>query len=195
MYVTTAPLLEDAIWSNIGEESAQKTKMKVVTFLLMLVILGISYVVLHFGMVMADKEDRKTINASEKFWSTFIALLIVALALIFRAFMNKLADMRRPNTQTSRTLFIVSATVIYHFIYFLILPTLYFVAADEQRSRKLYSISYQALNFLVVQLLIAGFDLFYCCWDRGRNKIFSKGREGLCQKEMHKVLTSPRFAL
>lgn len=95
----------------------------------MLVILGISYVVLHFGMIMADKEDRKTINVGEKFWSTFIALLIVALALIFRAFMNKLADMRRPNTKTSRTLFIVSTTVIYHFIYFLILPTIYFVAA------------------------------------------------------------------
>ena len=99
MYVTTVPLLEDAIWANIGGEAAQKTEMKVGTFLLMLVILGLSYVVLHFGMVMADKEDRKTINASEKFWSMFIALLIVALALIFRAFINKLADMRRPNTQ------------------------------------------------------------------------------------------------
>lgn len=143
----------------------------------MLAILGISYVVLHYGMVMADKQDRKTINSGEKLWSTFMALFIIAMALVFRAFMNKLADMRRPNTQTSRTLFIVSTTVVYHFIYFLILPTLYFVATDDdERSRKLYSISYQALNFLVIQFLIAGFDLFYCCWDRGRSKILAKGK-------------------
>lgn len=109
--------------------------------------------------------------------------------------MNKLADMRRSNTKTSRTLFIVSTTVIYHFIYFLILPTFYFVAAKDDRSKKLFSISYQALNFLIVQLIIAGFDLFYCCWDRGRTKIFAHGKKGLCQKELHKVLTSPRFAL
>lgn len=95
----------------------------------MLVILGISYVVLHFGMVMADKDDKKSINIKEKSWSTFIALLVVALALVFRAFMNKLADMRKSSTKTARTLFIVSTTVIYHFIYFLILPTFYFVTA------------------------------------------------------------------
>ena len=28
----------------------------------MIVILGISYVVLHFGMVVADKEDKKSIS-------------------------------------------------------------------------------------------------------------------------------------
>jgi hypothetical protein len=104
--------------------------MKVVTFLLMTTILGISYVVLHFGMIMADKDDKKSINIKEKSWSTFISLLVVFMALVFRAFMNKLADMRKSNTKTSRTLFIVSTTVIYHFIYFLIVPTFYFVAAD-----------------------------------------------------------------
>lgn len=36
--------------------------MKLVTFLLMITILGITYVVLHFGMVMADKVDKKSIN-------------------------------------------------------------------------------------------------------------------------------------
>lgn len=119
-------------------------------------------------------------------WSTFIALTIVALALVFRGFMNKLADMRRSNTKTSRTLFIVSTTVIYHFIYFLIIPTIYFVTADEdERSLKLFSVSYQALNFIIVQLLIVAFDMFYCCWDRGRTKILGKGRPGLCQKQIH----------
>jgi hypothetical protein len=109
--------------------------------------------------------------------------------------MNKLADMRKSNTQTSRTLFIVSTTVIYHFIYFLIVPTFYFVAAQEDRSKKLFSISYQALNFIIIQLLIAGFDVFYCCWDKKRTKILGKGKKGLCQREMHKVLTTPRFII
>lgn len=62
MYVTTAPLLEDAIWENLGEEARQKTRMKVITFLYMVVILGISYVVLHFGMVKADRDDKKSVN-------------------------------------------------------------------------------------------------------------------------------------
>ena len=122
--------------------------------------------------------------------------MIVALALVFRSFMNKLADMRKPNTKTSRTLFIVSTTVVYHFIYFLIIPTIYFRTADEEeRSLKLFSISYQALNFMIVQFLIVAFDLFYCCWDKNRTKILGKGAAGMCQKQVHQALTSPRFAI
>ena len=61
MYVTPAPIMEDIMWENIGEESRQKTKMNVITFLLLLVILGISYVLLRWGLILADKSDRKNI--------------------------------------------------------------------------------------------------------------------------------------
>jgi hypothetical protein len=62
-------------------------------------------------------------------WNVIIANIIMTLmvpvALTFRQLMNKLSEMRRPNTQTNRTMFIVITTVLFHFIYYIIIPTFY----------------------------------------------------------------------
>jgi len=46
--------------------------------------------------------------------------------------MNKLSDMRNPNTYTSRTMFIVITTVLFHFIYYIVIPTIYFALAEDR---------------------------------------------------------------
>ena len=63
-------------------------------------------------------------------WNTILVYIIltilVIIALTFRQLMDQLSEMRLPNTQTSRTMFIVLTTVLFHFIYYLIIPTIYF---------------------------------------------------------------------
>jgi drug/metabolite transporter (DMT)-like permease len=105
--------------------------MKVITFFIMVGLLGVSYAILDGGLNLADVDDKSNIPATRKIISTLMALAVVALALCFRAAMNVLSEMRHPNTQTSKTMFIVCTTVIYHFLYFLIIPTIFFFNAQQ----------------------------------------------------------------
>ena len=61
-----------------------------------------------------------------------ILTILVVIALTFRYLMNQLSEMRHPNTQTSRTMFIVLTTVLFHFIYYIIIPTFYFWLAQDR---------------------------------------------------------------
>lgn len=164
-YADPMPRSEEIFWQYVGKESRQKAPMKVLTVFMMIGLLGISYLILGKTLNTQDLDKDNELPIVKKVWSTVMALIVVAFALIFRAFMNKLSDLRHPNTQTSRTMFIVCTTVIYHLLYFLILPTIYFLRAEDQdKSMQLFAVSYQAMNFVIVQLFMAGFDVFYCCW-------------------------------
>ncbi len=63
-------------------------------------------------------------------WNTavvnVILLLIVVIALTFRFLMNKLSEMRHPTTYTNRSLFIIITTTFFHFLYYIIVPTVHF---------------------------------------------------------------------
>ena len=76
--------------------------------------------------------------------------------------------MRFPNTYTRRTMFIVITTVLFHFIFYLFLPTSYLRFEEDMRGSILNLISNQALTFIIVQVILSGFDLMYCCWNRRR---------------------------
>ena len=54
-----------------------------------------------------------------------ILIFLVVIALSFRGWMNRLSEMRFPNTYTRRTMFIVITTVLFHFVFYLFLPTSY----------------------------------------------------------------------
>jgi hypothetical protein len=56
---------------------------------------------------------------------------MVGIALTFRFLMNKLSEMRKPNTQTSRTLFIILTTTLFHFIYYVIVPGAYLFQSQQ----------------------------------------------------------------
>lgn len=196
MYVDPMPKPEEIFWQYLGKESHQKVQMKIVTFLLMVGCLGASYLLLGAALKFGDLDFKNSIPIVKQIWTTFLALVVVALALIFRQIMNFLSELRHPNTQTSKTMFIVCTTVIYHFIYFLIAPTIFFLLAKkEEKSLQLHSISYQALNFVIVQLILAGFDIFYCCWASNSTKLLNNPDSGLCQKQLHDKVTAPRFPM
>ena len=124
----------------------------------------------------------------------FILLFLVVVALNFRQLMNKLSEMRHPNTQTHRTMFIVLTTVLFHLIYYIIIPTFYYsLASPEEKNQTLHTISNQTFNFLIVQFLLAGFDLMYCCWNKRLKKVEDEDRPVGCQQILHEQIQYPRF--
>lgn len=95
-----------------------------------------------------------------------ILILIVVVAMTFRQWMNRLSEMRFPNTFTHRTIFIAITTVLFHFIIYLFIPSLYLRFQEDRRGSALNMISNQAVSFILVQMVLAGLDLMYCCWSR-----------------------------
>ena len=102
--------------------------------------------------------------------TNFILIFIVFVGLTFRSLMNKLSEMRYPNTFTNRAMFIVITTVLFHFIFYLFIPNFYLLFHDDLRAAILGLISNQAINFIIVQVTLAGFDLMYCCWNRAKKQ-------------------------
>lgn len=55
-----------------------------------------------------------------------VAIAVVVLGILFRKLMVVIAEWRKPNTRTSKALFIVSTSILFHLIYYAIIPTIYF---------------------------------------------------------------------
>jgi hypothetical protein len=80
--------------------------------------------------------------------------------------------MRRPNTQTNRTMFIVITTVLFHFIYYILIPTFYLKFSQiVDKNKVLFIITNQTFNFLLVQFILAKLDFIFCQWNRKLKKI------------------------
>jgi hypothetical protein len=128
--------------------------------------------------------------------SNIIMIAMVPAALTFRQLMNKLAEMRMPNSQTTRTQFIVITTVFFHFVYYLVVPTAYLMTTPDQESNKvLYIITNQTFNFLIVQFILAGTDINFCTWNLGLKKVKNESRPIGCQKLLHNRIQYPRFPI
>lgn len=136
-------------------------------------LIGGSYLLLFFCMKLVYDRD-----ILAKPWNVIAAnvimTLLVPIALTFRQLMNRLSEMRRPNTQTSRTMFIVVTTVLFHFIYYIIIPTFYLRFNYEKvqdKNKILFIITNQTFNFLVVQFILAYIDFIFCQWNKRLKKV------------------------
>lgn len=134
-----------------------------------ILILGFFVAFLYFFMEVVYVEP--IIEPFKSILTNFILIFIVFVGLTFRALMNRLSEMRYPNTYTNRTMFIVITTVLFHFIFYLFIPTLFLKLHNDLRGAILSLISNQAINFIIVQITLAGFDLMFCCWNRSRKQI------------------------
>lgn len=56
-------------------------------------------------------------------------------------------------------------------------------------------ISNQAINFMIVQIIMAGFDLMFCCWNRNLSKVEDENKPIGCQKMLHEKIQFPRFPI
>ena len=107
--------------------------VKVLSVVYFFLLLGGSYIILFFCMEVVYTDVFP--EPWNEILIQFILIFVVVVALSFRQWMNKLSEMRHPNTQTSRTMFIVLTTVLFHFIYYIIIPTFYFnFAKDKEKN-------------------------------------------------------------
>ncbi len=102
--------------------------------------------------------------------------------------MNKLSEMRFPNTYASRALFIVATTVLFHFIFYLFVPSSYLYLNNGLRGGILSLISNQSINFIIVQVTLAGFDLMYCCWNKRKAQTENPDKPVGCQRILHEKM-------
>ena len=136
------------------------------TIFYFLIILGICYLFLHYALDLIYLDT--LVQPWDRIVQSIILILVVAVGLTFRQLMGYLSEMRYPNTYTSRTMFIVITTVLFHFLFYLIIPSTYLRFNEDLRGPVLNLISNQAITFIIVQIILAGFDLMYCCWNRRR---------------------------
>lgn len=101
-----------------------------------------------------------------------------------------------PNNQTSRTMFIVLTTVLFHFIYYIIIPTFYLrFVGKVDKNRTLFIITNQSFNFLLVQFILAGVDIVFCSWNKRLKKVEDQSKPVGCQKILHSQIQFPRFPI
>lgn len=85
--------------------------------------------------------------------------------------MQKLSEMRFPNTYTGKAIFVVVTTVVFHFIFYIFIPSLYLFLHKQLRGEILSLISSQAISFIVIQIILSAVDLMYCSWNRKKAQI------------------------
>ena len=96
------------------------------------------------------------------------------MSIGYRLYMEKLSEKRNPKNELERSRFILMTTVLFHFVFYLCLPTIFFAApgGEINSTVKLYVIYQQARTFIIVQLLILIFDIPYRLWKSNKiNKL------------------------
>jgi hypothetical protein len=100
-----------------------------------------------------------------------ILLIISILSLIFRQIMDKLSELRFPNTYTQRTVFIVMTTIAFHYLFYLFIPNIYLAVEKDRRGDVLKCMTNQTISFALMQILLASLDIMYCLWNRTRKAV------------------------
>ncbi len=142
------------------------------------------YIILYFPIkfsFQAKKEDANDndLTILQKIIPVITSLVLVAMSILFRVYMTYLASKRNPKDQMQRAKFILVTTVFFHFVFYLIIPTLFFTfGSGLTKTLKLYVISEQARTFIIIQTLLAIIDLSYRTWKRKKTKCLSDQREG-----------------
>ena len=166
-YCERCPRPEEIIWNNIGVVERQGFRVKILSIIYLILILAVLVLIFHFLLDVLYK-GTKMEEPYHSIVQNVILIFLVALALTFRSWMDRLSEMRFPNTYTRRAMFIVITTVLFHFIFYLFIPSSYLRFNEEERGNILNLMSNQALTFIMVQVLLSAFDLMYCCWNRRR---------------------------
>lgn len=93
-------------------------------------------------------------------WNIVSALGLFILNLMYRFIMAFLSDQRKPNTYLSRTLFIVLTTVLFHLLFYLYLPAIWYAIYSNKNtsSIKLRTLFFQVFVFVIVSIIIASID-------------------------------------
>ena len=118
---------EEIYWNYIGESSRKKIAMIILEYITIIVALVLSYLLLNQGLKLSDsKSVSREVGFKDELFVMGVAVAVVALGIAFRKLMCTIAEWRKPNTRTAKALFIVSTSIVFHLVYYAIIPTIYF---------------------------------------------------------------------
>ena len=122
-------------------------------------------------------------------WNIVSACGLFILNLIYRYIVSILADQRKPNTYLSKSLFAVLTTVLFHLLFYLYLPAMYYAISSTESSAavKLRTLFFQVTIFVIVSIIIATIDFDYCMFRTKMKKrlIDIETSYKFCQKQLH----------
>ena len=193
MYAEECPRPEEILWKNIGLIERQGLRSKVLGVLYFLGIVGFLcgfiYIFIRVIYLSEMEEPYKSIVVN------VVLLGVVVVALIYRQLMNRVSEMRFPATFTARSMFIITTTILYHLVNYLFVPSLFLWFNPHKRGGILQLTCTQAFNFILVQAILAGYDLMWCCWNKRRRLTEDEERPVGCQLLLHEATQYPRFPI
>lgn len=122
-------------------------------------------------------------------WNIVSAFGLFIMDLIYRYIILVLAEQRKPNTYLSRSNFIILTTVIFHLLFYLYLPAIYYAVSSTKSSAsaKLKTLFFQVTVFVLASVMIATMDLRYVFFKLRSKKHLNDTDTSykLCQKQLH----------
>ena len=113
----------EIMWNYIGESSVAKTKVRIWTTLISLAFLLVCYGILIFPLIKANKTN---VVETGMLWNVLVGCILVVISFVYRIVMMKLSMVRRPNTLLSKSKFAVFTTVIFHMLFYLYIPAIFY---------------------------------------------------------------------
>lgn len=105
---------------------------------------------------------------------------------------------RNPLNEYEASLFVLNSSMIFHIVFYIIIPSLFFFINDGiDTTVKLYVISQQARTFIIMQMILCFIDIPYRVWKNRKTSVLGDQREGFKynQKMLHKVVEYKDFPL
>lgn len=184
------------MWKFVGESSVSKTKVRIWTTLISIAYLMVCYGILVFPIIRSNDTD---VVKTGMIWNLVVGIALFVLAFTYRVIMQKLSLVRRPNTFLSQSKFIVFTTVMFHILFYLYIPAIFYTETHivYSKSEKLKTLFFQVFIFMFFSLIIALVDARYRIFASQRKKYLSQVNEAhkVCQKKLHEILTYPSFPI
>ena len=187
------PCPTEMVWHNVGQEDAQTLPLQLRSVFFFLLLFALCLGLLFFGLRTAYVGGLDEPGKSVLFFT--VMLLLAVLGQVFRYVMQVFAAWTFPYTHSQKALFVVVTTVLFHFSFYLFLPSLFLLKQDQFRGEVLKIIAHQTTNFIIIQLVLFGLDIRYFLWNRRRRRWAGDKEARGCQKVLHKRLQYPRFPI
>lgn len=203
IFASHIPDIQETLWKNLGENHTSKMKSKITTFITCILLIVLCYALFYYPLKFSLSSHSETVHTAhmtlaQKFLPGIIALIMMGISILFRMYMEVLAERRHPKTYLEQSKFVLATTVMFHLIFYLIVPTIFFVVPNRiNQSIKLYALADQAQTFIIIQLLLSWLDFVFRMWRVKKIRALSDQRESFKfpQKYLHERVEYREFPL
>lgn len=176
---------------------------KIRTFIACIILIALCYALFYYPLKFslqshANIDHSAHLTLAEKFLPGFIAILMLLMSIGFRMYMEVLAQRRFPKTYLDQSKFVLATTVMFHLVFYLVVPTIFFAIPNGiNQSIKLYALSQQAQTFILVQLVLSWVDFVFRMWRVKKIRALSDQREAFKypQEYLHQRVEYREFPL